>query len=224
MELDLYSLLPPFYREIAEYQQVCDAEEAQFARTADSVRGIGQNFFVQTMDADSVQKWEQVLHIRAKPLTETLSFRRQRILSRLCTRPPFTLAFLYQQLDALLGVGRWTCRVDYPAYLLTIGTYVEDKLHREELIHMVNQIKPAHIVFGMYLFCDPVETYAYAAAAPCNTAVSYTVRLPGVIQPRAVGATAYTVGAATSARTVEKVRIPGTITHKTTHTIGGQIT
>ena len=70
---DLHSLLPPFYREIAEYQQVCDAEKAQFSRTADSVRVIGKNFFVQTMDVDSVQKWEQVLHIRAKPLTETLS-------------------------------------------------------------------------------------------------------------------------------------------------------
>ena len=34
---DLHSLLPPFYREIAEYQQVCDAEKAQFSRTADSV-------------------------------------------------------------------------------------------------------------------------------------------------------------------------------------------
>ena len=41
---DLHSLLPPFYREIAEYQQVCDAEKAQFSRTADSVRVIGQNF------------------------------------------------------------------------------------------------------------------------------------------------------------------------------------
>lgn len=140
----------------------------------------GRTFFVQTMDVDSVQKWEQVLHIRAKPLTETLSFRRQRILSRLCTRPPFTLAFLHQQLDALLGVGRWTCRVDYPAYLLTIGTHVEDKLHREELIHMVNQIKPAHIVFGMYLFCDPVEAYAYAAAAPCGTSILASVRMPEI--------------------------------------------
>lgn len=113
-------------------------------------------------------------------MTETLSFRRQRILSRLCTRPPFTLAFLYQQLDTLLGVGRWTCRVDYPAYLLTIGTHVEDKLHREELIHMVNQIKPAHIVFGMYLFCDPVEAYAYAAAAPCGTRILASVRMPEI--------------------------------------------
>ena len=122
----------------------------------------------------------RTLHIRAKPLTETLSFRRQRILSRLCTRPPFTLAFLYQQLDTLLGVGRWTCRVDYPAYLLTIGTHVEDKLHREELIHMVNQIKPANIVFGMYLFCDPVEAYAYIAAAPCGTSILASVRMPEI--------------------------------------------
>nr|DAH96260.1 MAG TPA: tail protein [Caudoviricetes sp.] len=193
---DLQSLLPPFYREIAEYQQICDAEKAQFARTADSVQGIGQNFFVQTMDADSVQKWEQVLHIRAKPLTETLGFRRQRILSRLCTRPPFTLAFLCQQLDALLGVGRWTCRVDHPAYLLTIGTHVEDKLHREELIHMVNQIKPAHIAFQMYLFCDTVEASAYAAATPCRIASRYTVRLPDFVALPDAQAQAYTAGAA----------------------------
>ena len=94
--------------------------------------------------------------------------------------PTFTLAFLYQQLDTLLGVGRWTCRVDYPAYLLTIGTHVEDKLHREELIHMVNQIKPANIVFGMYLFCDPVEAYAYIAAAPCGTSILASVRMPEI--------------------------------------------
>ncbi len=70
--------------------------------------------------------------------------------------------------------------MDYPAYLLTIGTHVEDKLHREELIHMVNQIKPAHIVFGMYLFCDPVEAYAYAAAAPCGTSILASVRMPEI--------------------------------------------
>lgn len=175
---DLHSLLPPLYQEIAEYMQICSAEESQFSRTADSVQTGSQNFFVQTMDADSVQKWEQLLHIRAKPLTETLSVRRQRILSRLRTRPPFTLAFLHQQLDALLGAGRWTCRVDFPAYLLTIGTHVEDKNQRAELIHMVNQIKPAHIAFQMYLFCDLVEASAHVAAAPCSMVSRYNVRLP----------------------------------------------
>lgn len=206
---DLHSLLPPFYREIAEYQQICNAEEAQAIRTADSVRSIGQNFFVQTMDADSVQKWEQVLRIRAKPLNETLDFQRQRILSRLRTRPPFTLAFLHQQLDALLGVGQWTCRVDYPAYLLTIGTRVEDKTQRAELVHMVNQIKPAHIAFQMYLFCDTVKASAHAAATPCRIASRYTVRLPDFTALPDAQAQAYAAGAVEHMRKTVTIKIGG---------------
>ena len=81
------------------------------------------------------------------------------------------------------------------------GKFVLNKLHREELIHMVNQIKPAHIVFGMYLFCDPVEAYAYAAAAPCGTFISVTAKVRGKIKPQSGTVTAFAAVAPAGTRT-----------------------
>lgn len=206
---DLLELLPPIYREIGDYQQICAAEKAQFRQLAERIQLVQGNFFVQTMDEDSVSRWEQVFHIQASPSTETLELRRQRILSRLRTRPPFTLAFLHQQLDALLGVGQWTCRVDYPAYLLTIGTRVEDKTQRAELVHMVNQIKPAHIAFQMYLFCDTVKASAHAAATPCRIASRYTVRLPDFTALPDAQAQAHAAGAVEHMRKTVTIKIGG---------------
>ena len=183
MELDLncemLGLLPPLYREIEDYQQICQTEESQFRQAADSIRTVYQNFFVQTADEDSVQRWEQLLRIRAKPSAETLEFRRMRILSRLRTRPPFTLAFLYQQLNDLLGTGSWTCEVDYPAYTLTIGADAESTLHKNELLHLVNQIKPAHIAFRKFFFHTAGKAL-FAAAAPCGTSILASVRMPEI--------------------------------------------
>ena len=60
----------------------------------------------------------------------------------------------------------------------------------------MNQIKPAHIAFQMYLFCDTVEASAYAAATPCRIASRYTVRLPDFVALPDAQAQAYTAGAA----------------------------
>ena len=72
------------------------------ARFMDRVRA---NLFVQTMDEQTTADWEKIFRIVPNPLTETLQFRRDRILNRLSMHPPFTLTFLYQRLDALFGPG-----------------------------------------------------------------------------------------------------------------------
>ena len=177
---ELLELLPPVYREVEDFQQICAAEKAQFRQLAESIQRVQGNFFVQTMDEDSVSRWEQVFHIQAKASVETLEFRRQRVLSRLRTRPPYTLGFLYQQLVELIGSGQWTCDVDYSAYALTIGANVEKRANRNELLHLVNQIKPAHIAFRLYLFYEPVCPRANLAAAVCATSIQMTIQMPRI--------------------------------------------
>lgn len=49
LSCELLELLPPIYREIEDYQQICAAEKAQFERLADSVHRVQDNFFVQTI-------------------------------------------------------------------------------------------------------------------------------------------------------------------------------
>ena len=96
LDRDLLSLLPPWYREILDYQEICQTEEAQLDALAAEITGVADNFFFQTMDAAAVSQWEQIFGIVPNLSTEDLSFRRARLLNRISTRPPYTLGFLYQ--------------------------------------------------------------------------------------------------------------------------------
>ena len=147
LDTDLLALLPPWYREVLDYQELCRTETAQFEALADEIIGVADNFFFQTMDEGAVSMWEQVFQIVPNPSTESLDFRRARVLNRITTRPPYTLSFLYQKLDELIGPGEWTVTVDYPNYTLYIESAAQNQNYATELAFTINRIKPAHIVW-----------------------------------------------------------------------------
>lgn len=146
-DTELLKLLPPWYRDVAEYQQICNAEAQQLQTAALATQSIAGNFYFQTMNLAGVQMWEQIFNITPNPATETLAFRRARVLNRISMRPPYTLGFLYQKLDELVGPGLWSVEVDYPNYALTIEAGAEDQSYWQELAYTVNHIKPAHITY-----------------------------------------------------------------------------
>lgn len=139
--------LPDWFREIVDYQALCKAESEQFELLAEEINQIADNFFFQTMDVSAVSQWEKVFDIIPNPATESLEFRRQRIINRISTRPPFTLGFLYQKLDQLIGPGKWTVDVDYPNYTLYIESSSENQQWATEVAYTIGKIKPAHIVY-----------------------------------------------------------------------------
>lgn len=147
LDTGLLSLLPEWYREVLEYQQIARAEETVFDALGVEIEAVLQNFFFQTMDESAVGQWEQIFSISPNPSVEILEFRRARLLSRISTRPPLTLGFLYQKLDELIGVGKWKVTVDYPNYTLYIESAAQNQSYATELAYTVNKIKPAHIVY-----------------------------------------------------------------------------
>lgn len=147
LDYDLLSLLPPWYREVLDYQQICQTEEQQFDALAQEINAVADNFFFQTMDEGAVSQWEQILGIIPNPTTESLSFRRARLINRISIRPPYTLGFLYQKLDELLGAGNWSVTVDYPNYALYIESAAENQQFATEVAYTVGRIKPAHITY-----------------------------------------------------------------------------
>lgn len=146
-DTDLLSLLPPWYRKILDYQQICQSEEGQLEALAEAINGVADNFFFQTMDVSSVQQWEKIFRIIPNPSTESLEFRRSRLLNRMSTRPPYTLSFLYQKLDELIGRGQWTVNVDYPNYTIYIESSASNQAYASEVAVTMNTIKPAHMVY-----------------------------------------------------------------------------
>lgn len=148
LDTNLLEQLPTWYADILDYQELCLAEQPSFDAVADEIIAVADNFFFQTMDGDAVAQWEQVFGIAANPETETLDFRRARVLNRISTKPPYTLAFLYQKLDELIGPGQWTVTVDYPNYTLYIESSAQNQSYATEVAFTINRIKPAHIVYA----------------------------------------------------------------------------
>lgn len=145
-DTDLLSLLPPWYRDLLDYQEICSAESEQFEALAQQINAVADNFFFQTMDSGALSQWEQILGITPTP-SDTRSFRQVRLLNRLSTQPPFTLQFLHQKLDELIGPNAWVVTVDYPHYTLYIESAAQNQSYATEVAFTVNKIKPAHIVY-----------------------------------------------------------------------------
>ena len=147
LDTDLLAQLPAWYRRILDYQELCLAEGKELEALASAVTATADNLFFQTMDAPAVREWERVFHITPSPSTEALDFRRQRLLNRIATQPPFTLGFLENRLDALVGPGKWTLEMDYANYTLTIETAAYNQSYAQEITATLDRIKPAHIVY-----------------------------------------------------------------------------
>ncbi len=147
LNIQLLEQLPPWYREILDYQEICQTEQAQFDNLAAEINAVADNFFFQTMDESAISMWESILQIIPNPSEESLDFRRFRVLNRVSTRPPYTIAFLYQKLDEIIGTDQWRVTVDYPNYTLYIETSAKNKLWSGELSITIGKIKPAHIAY-----------------------------------------------------------------------------
>lgn len=171
LDTNMLELLPPWYHEILDYQQIMQTEQAQFEQLAAAIISIADNFFIQMMDEQAVSLWEDILSIvpnlsaprqyyyrlgtwmlgagpfANNPPLESLEFRRARLISRLSSHPPFTLGFLYQKLDELIGPGEWTVTVDYPNYTLIVESSAQNQPYATEVAFTINRIKPAHIVY-----------------------------------------------------------------------------
>lgn len=147
LDTDLLQYLPEWYREILDYQQLCLAEGKSFEALAQAIHTVSSNFFFQEMGESAIAQWEKVFHITPNPTTESLEFRRNRLLNRISIRPPFSLGFLYQKLDELIGKDQWTVRIDYPNYILYIESSAANQEYATELAYTIGKIKPAHIVY-----------------------------------------------------------------------------
>ena len=143
----LLAALPDWYAQVQDYQDLCAAEQPTFDAVQAAAMQVLNNFFFQTMDANACSQWEQALNILANPGTETLDFRRNRLLNRVSTKPPFTLQFLYNKLDELAGQGLWSMEIDYPNYTIYVDRAAQGMNYTLELEWTINHIKPAHMAY-----------------------------------------------------------------------------
>lgn len=159
-KLRLIDMLPPWYAEVLDYQAICEAEQPMFDDVQAAAAQLLLNLGWLTMDVDAVKLWEQALKIMADPTTESLDFRRFRVLNRVATKPPYTQRFLENKLGELVGKGMWSVSIDYPGYTIYIERTAQSMNYTLELEWTINHIKPAHMAYVSRPYIDAVVAVA----------------------------------------------------------------
>ena len=143
----ILSYLPDYYRQIKDFNELAATESAELDDLEAAVQRLFDDQFVMTASADAVKRRERMLGIQADPQTESLDFRRKRLINRYSTKPPFTLRYLQEQLDALVGKGMTIVSVDVQNFILYVTTNIENANVFKEVQHTVETIKPANMVY-----------------------------------------------------------------------------
>lgn len=115
--------LPKLYNNNKEMQNLVSTEEYEFENNLKlNIENSFKDTFALKATETGISNFEKILGIRSDETTETLEFRRRRILSRLISSIPFTETFLKNRLDSMLGEGNWEYTLSYSTYTLTINS------------------------------------------------------------------------------------------------------
>lgn len=143
----LGSFVPHIYKDVTEMDALIDAEQKQLSSAQTEASQAFANTFVLTANYEGIEMFEMMLGIIADPTTESLEFRRQRVLNRITLAPPFTFRFLKKKLDDIIGKGAWNAYVDFNNYTLYVESSVVDQHWFNEVRITINRVKPCNLVF-----------------------------------------------------------------------------
>ena len=140
-------MFPSVYNGVLEISVLSETDDVLLDQSLAKLERAQLNQFILTADEETISVYEKMFSILANPTTETLQFRRERILNRMSLRPPFTMRWLQNKLDEIIGVGKWDAYVDYANRTLYIESFVVNQQWFNELRITINRIKPCNLVF-----------------------------------------------------------------------------
>lgn len=147
MTKSILSYLPEYYQGIRDIVELAETEDAELQLLAAAIEQLLNDQFVMTSSAAAIKRRERMLEIQADPNTETLEFRKRRILNRYQTKPPFTIRYLQQLLDVLVGPGMTIVSRDLDNYMLIVTANIDNASVFREVIHTIETIKPANMIY-----------------------------------------------------------------------------
>ena len=140
-------LFPSVYNGVLEISVLSETDDVLLDQSLAKLERAQLNQFILTADEETISVYEKMFSILANPTTETLQFRRERILNRMSLQPPFTMRWLQNKLDEIIGVGKWDAYVDYANRTLYVESFVVNQQWFNELRITINRIKPCNLVF-----------------------------------------------------------------------------
>lgn len=146
--VDLKTYLPDIYKDIVEAETEQDALSIEINKMHDRYEMALMDQFVQFASLKVLPYYENIFSIVANPTTESIEFRRERVLSRMkMLTPPYTYYYLRKMLDLFFGAGKYDLEVDANNYTITLQSAVEDSLWYHEIQVSITAVKPCNMIF-----------------------------------------------------------------------------
>lgn len=145
---EIRRLFPHIYDNNLEIDTIAQTEAKMFDDLDINFKDFINNQYITTATLRGIEEYERMYGIVSDPVTESIEFRRARIISRLASIPPYTMIFLRQRLDQLIGEDNYMAHVDYNNHTLYIEGNTPDSSWYHEIFVFINQIKPASLIFS----------------------------------------------------------------------------
>ena len=138
--------VPSIYKDVTEMEVIVGVNDELLDNEEEILDDLENSQFIVNAPEHAVSEYEKLLNIY--PLnTDSIEFRRIRIMNRLSMTPPFSLPYLREKLNTIIGVGKYNCYIDYDNYTLYVESSATNQSYVNETYVTINKLKPANIVF-----------------------------------------------------------------------------
>ena len=138
--------VPSIYKDVTEMEVIVSVNDELLDNEEEILDDLENSQFIVNAPEHAVSEYEKLLNIY--PLnTDSIEFRRIRIMNRLSMTPPFSLPYLREKLNTIIGVGKYNCYIDYDNYTLYVESSATNQSYVNETYVTINKLKPANIVF-----------------------------------------------------------------------------
>lgn len=168
--------VPAIYKDVVEMETLVEVNDELLDLEEGFINDLESSQFINKAPEHAIAEYERLLKILPKT-TDSIEFRRLRIINRLSMTPPFSLPYLREKLDSIIGKGKYTCYIDYNEYTLYVESSANNQFWADEIYITINKLKPANIVF----INKPLIVY--------NNIISETVELAKTVYNYKLGTT-----------------------------------
>lgn len=155
----MINYLPEWMRDFNEMKKLARAEQDQSEKLWKICESIWDNNFIDTLDSNGCDRWEEMLHIKPKD-SYTLAERRNNIKSRVEEQRPFTEKKLRQMLDSICGIGKYELSIESDKYKLKCKIELTSKNMLSDVKELMKRVIPANMIMEVGL---KYNTYAMLA-------------------------------------------------------------
>lgn len=189
---NLTDLLPPVYKRIKSMFAAANSENIELLKINVVSGKIQENFFIQTCDETTLKYWESLLGIEIYS-GETITERREMILTHLINNQPITIPFTKEKLNEMFGQDNWLFHIGPDELEVEIAVWNASLDKIESFYKWFSTVCPAHIKW-YFAHEEPAESgFAVYAHAESDYEARATVGFTTGTTTLYLGPTSYTV-------------------------------